>query len=109
MAQGCGYVFDSAQPQHACYQVPQRRQQSETAEVNGDGTTAMSSHQRHWAEFLAEELTQPQGRNDKPKPSSLFQWALCAEQERKEGLAGAGRWANRRGGDATSRRPLVAC
>ena len=53
--------------------------------------------------------TQPQGRNDEPKPSSLFEWALCAEQERKKGLAGAGRWANRRRGDAAMRRPLVGC
>ena len=81
--------------------------ESEIAEVNGDGTTAPPPHLRHWAEFPAEEPTQPQGRNGKPKPSSLFQWALCAEQERKKGLVGAGRWANRRGGDATSRRPLV--
>ena len=83
--------------------------ESETAEVNGDGTTATPSHQRHGAELLAEEPTQPRGRTGKPKPSSLFEWALCAEQERKKGPAGAGRWANRRRGDAAMRRPLVGC
>ena len=46
-----------------------------------------------WAEFLAGEPAQPQGRNGKPKPSSrsLFEWALSAEQEREKELVGAGR------------------
>ena len=45
-----------------------------------------------WAEFLAEEPAQPQGRNGKPKPSSLslFGWALNVEQEREAEPAGAG-------------------
>ena len=39
----------------------------------------------------AGEPAQPQGRNGKPKPSSLslFEWALSTEQERE--LSGAGR------------------
>ena len=46
-----------------------------------------------WAEFLAEEPAQPQGRNGKPKPSSLslFEWAFSLEQEREEELVGADR------------------
>ena len=44
-----------------------------------------------WAEFLAEEPAQPQGRTRKPKPAStsLFEWALNAEQERENELVGA--------------------
>ena len=48
-----------------------------------------------WAEFLAEEPSQSQGRNGKRKPAStsLFEWALNAEQEqereRESELAGA--------------------
>ena len=44
-----------------------------------------------WAEFLAEEPAQPQGRNGKPKPAStsLFEWALNAEQQRENELVGA--------------------
>ncbi|MDE2938902.1 MAG: hypothetical protein OXR67_08275, partial [Chloroflexota bacterium] len=44
-----------------------------------------------WAEFLAEEPTQPRGRNGKAKPAaaSLFQWAL--DQEREKEPVGAGR------------------
>ena len=38
-----------------------------------------------WAEFLAAEPEQPQGRGGKPKPSSLslFGWALNAEEEKE--------------------------
>ena len=44
------------------------------------------------AEFLAVEPAQPQGRNGKPKPSSLslFEWALNTEQEREKEMVGAG-------------------
>ena len=46
-----------------------------------------------WAEFLAEEPAQPQGRNGKPKPAStsLFEWALGNEREREAEPVGAGR------------------
>ena len=46
-----------------------------------------------WAEFMAGEPAQPQGRNGKPKPSSLSlsEWALNTEQEREKELVGAGR------------------
>ena len=43
-----------------------------------------------WAEFLAEEPVQPSGRNSKGKPSSLFEWALSAKQEREKALGGRG-------------------
>ena len=45
-----------------------------------------------WAEFLAEEPSQPQGRTGKAEPSSLylFEWALTAEQEREKELVGVG-------------------
>ena len=46
-----------------------------------------------WAEFLAEEPAQPQGRNGKAKPSSLslFEWALGNERELEKEPVGAGR------------------
>ena len=46
-----------------------------------------------WAEFLVEEPAQSQGRNGRPKPAStsLFEWALNAEQEREKETVGAGR------------------
>ena len=46
-----------------------------------------------WAEFMAGELAEKQGRNGKPKPSSLslFKWALNAEQDREKEAASAGR------------------
>ena len=46
-----------------------------------------------WAEVLAEGPAQPQGRNGKPKTSSLslFEWAFNAEQERGKELVDAGR------------------
>ena len=39
-----------------------------------------------WAEFMAEEPVKPTGRSRKPKPAttSLFEWALSLEQERKK-------------------------
>ena len=45
-----------------------------------------------WAEFMAGEPAQSQGRNGRAKPSSLslFEWALRAEQEREEKVVGAG-------------------
>ena len=45
-----------------------------------------------WAEFLADEPAQPNGRNGKPKTASasLFQWALDKEQEREKEPVGAG-------------------
>ena len=44
-------------------------------------------------EFLVGETVQTQGRNGRPKPAptSLFKWALSAEQERQQELVGAGR------------------
>ena len=78
-------------------------------EVHGDGqvvepvvvnTNGNGHHDEHtegqqslfsWAEFLAEEPTQPQGRNGKAEPSSLFEWALGAEQNREQELVGLGR------------------
>ena len=41
-----------------------------------------------WAKFLAKERAQSQGRNGKPKPSSLslLGWALTAEQAREKEL-----------------------
>ena len=46
-----------------------------------------------WAEFMAEEPVEPQGRSRKAKPSSLslFEWALASEREREEEPAGPGR------------------
>ena len=46
-----------------------------------------------WAEFMAEEPVEPQGRSGKAKPSSLslFEWALVSKREREEEPAGAGR------------------
>ena len=46
-----------------------------------------------WAEFLAGEPAQPQGRNGKAKPWSLplFEWGRGAEEEREKEPAGAGR------------------
>ena len=45
-----------------------------------------------WAKFLAKERAQPQGRNGKPKPSSLslFEWALDVDQQRVKEPVGAG-------------------
>ena len=46
-----------------------------------------------WAEFLAEEPAQPQGRSSKSKSSSLslFELALVTEQERWKEPVGGGR------------------
>ena len=47
-----------------------------------------------WAEFLAEEPAQPQGRNGKPKPPRpcpSSSAALHSEQEREKEPVGAGR------------------
>ena len=56
--------------------------------VNGHGEEPAEGQQAlfSWAEFLAEEPAQPEGRNGKAKPSSLslFEWALGNEQEREE-------------------------
>ena len=61
---------------------------------NGNGHEPAEGQQSlfSWAEFLAEEPAQPQGRGGKPKPAStfLFEWALTAEQEREKELVGAG-------------------
>ncbi len=59
------------------------------SDVPAEGQQALFS----WAEFLAGEPAQPQGRNGKSKPSSLslFEWALNSEQEREKEPAGAGR------------------
>ena len=48
---------------------------------------------RRWVECLAGELEEKQGRNGKPKPSSLsrFEWALGNEQEREGEPVGARR------------------
>ena len=53
----------------------------------GEGQQSLFS----WAEFLAEEPAQPQGRNGKAKPSSLslFEWALGNEREREKKPVGA--------------------
>ena len=42
---------------------------------------------------MAQKPVQPQGRNGKPRSSSLspFEWALDNEQERQMELMGAGR------------------
>ena len=71
----------------------------EPAEVgsNGNGHSDVPAEGQQslfsWAEFLAEEQAQPQGRNGKSKPSSLslFEWALNSEQEREKEPVGAGR------------------
>ncbi len=46
-----------------------------------------------WAEFMAEEPVKPKARSRKAQPAStsLFEWALNAEQEREKEVAGAGR------------------
>ena len=46
-----------------------------------------------WAEFMAEEPVKPKARSRKPQPAStsLFEWALNAEQEREKEVVGAGR------------------
>ena len=65
--------------------------------VNGNGHREEAAEAQQslfsWAEFLAGEPAEKQGRNGKPKPSSLslFEWALNAEQEREKEPAGAGR------------------
>ncbi len=67
-------------------------QSVELVVVNGNGSGSGDGHPEEptagqqslfsWAEFLSEEPAQPQGRNGKPKPAStsLFEWALNAEQ-----------------------------
>ena len=57
--------------------------------VHAEGQQSLFS----WAEFLAEEPAQPQRWNGKGKPAStsLFEWALNAEQEREKEPVGAGR------------------
>ena len=62
--------------------------------VNGNGhqeEEAVEGRQSlfSWVEFLAKEPAQPQGRKGKPKPAStsLFEWALNAEQDREKELA----------------------
>ena len=44
-----------------------------------------------WAEFLAGEQGARRSRKPKPASTSLFEWALSMEQERKAELVGAGR------------------
>ena len=65
-------------------------------EVNGNGHSDEIPEPQQslfsWAEFMAGEPAQSQGRNGRAKPSSLslFEWALRAEQEREEKVVGAG-------------------
>ena len=65
-------------------------------EVNGNGHSDEVPEPQQslfsWAEFMAGEPAQSQGRNGRAKPSSrsLFEWALRAEQEREEKVVGAG-------------------
>ena len=64
-----------------------------------------------WAEFLAGEPAQLQGRNGKPKPSSLslFERALSAEQEREKELVGARPAQTNGEGIAPSAMPSPGC
>ena len=65
-------------------------------EINGNGHSDEVPEPQQslfsWAEFMAGEPAQSQGRNGRAKPSSLslFEWALRAEQEREEKVVGAG-------------------
>ena len=76
----------------------------EAVAVNGNGHAANGNGRRDeapepqqslfsWAEFMAKEPVKPKARSRKPKPAStsLFEWALNAEQEREKEVAGAER------------------
>ena len=68
-----------------------------TANGNGNGHPDEATEPQQslfsWAEFMAEEPVEPNGRKQKPQPAtlSMFEWALTVEQEREKEPVGAGR------------------